>query len=274
MICDLQFIYDRYSWFCTSFADIASTKKYSMSSGPFGSALGTKDYRDSGIPVIRGQNIQEGKFLLKNFVYISEDKASELVRSAAYPGDIVIVAVGSSGQAAIVPPELPYSILSQNCNKFTVDESFVLSGFVLMLLQDKIAKSQMKERTTDTVRQFLSLTNLKSTILPIPPLAEQQEIIYRIKVLFKIADTIEQQYKQAEAGLDKLDQSILTKAFRGELVPPDPNDEPASVLLERIRAEREKLDTKKKEKGKTEKKSRKAKPESAEPQQLSLPGFE
>jgi len=73
--------------------------------------------------------------------------------------------------------------------------------------------------------------------------------------------------------LNKLNQSILAKAFRGELVPQDPNDEPASVLLERIRAEREKLNTKKKAKGKTEKKSRKPKPEPAEPEQLSLPGF-
>jgi type I restriction enzyme S subunit len=71
--------------------------------------------------------------------------------------------------------------------------------------------------------------------------------------------------------LNKLNQSILAKAFRGELVPQDPNDEPASVLLERIRAEREKLNTKKKAKGKTEKKSRKPKPEPAEPE-LSFSG--
>jgi type I restriction enzyme S subunit len=58
------------------------------------------------------------------------------------------------------------------------------------------------------------------------------------------------------------------------LVPQNPNDEPASGLLERIRAKREKLDTKKKAKGKSEKKNRKAKPEAAEPEQLSLPGFE
>jgi type I restriction enzyme S subunit len=85
---------------------------------------------------------------------------------------------------------------------------------------------------------------------------------------------IAQEVANAASQNDVLNRSILAKAFRGELVPQDPNDEPASVLLERIRAEREKLDTKKKAKGKTEKKSRKAKPEPAEPKQLSLPGFE
>ena len=105
--------------------------------------------------------------------------------------------------------------------------------------------------------------------IPFPPKDEQDEIVSRLESLFRIADTIEQQYKNSETDLDQLDRSILAKAFRGELVPQDPNDEPASVLLERIRAEREKLDTKKKAKGKTEKKSRKAKPEAAEPEQLS-----
>jgi type I restriction enzyme, S subunit len=109
------------TWICTSFENISSTKNHSMSSGPFGSMLGTKDYRDIGVPVIRGQNIQQGEFIKKNFVYVSEEKALELRRSMAYPGDIVIVAVGVGvGQAAIVPNEIPRSILSQNCNKFTV----------------------------------------------------------------------------------------------------------------------------------------------------------
>jgi archaellum component FlaD/FlaE len=57
--------------------------------------------------------------------------------------------------------------------------------------------------------------------------------------LFKTADQIEQRYQKAKSYIDQLTQSILAKAFRGELVPQDPNDEPASVLLERIRAERE-----------------------------------
>ncbi|WP_196523179.1 restriction endonuclease subunit S [Nostoc commune] len=260
-------------WIWTSFADIAAITKYSMSSGPFGSALGLKDYIDNGIPVIRGQNIQKGKFVLKFFVYISEEKASQLIRSIAYPGDIVIVAVGSSGQAAIVPKELPYAVLSQNCNKFTLDTSWVVPDFVLMLLQNEIAKSQMQDKITDTVRQFLSLTNLKSMLLPIPPLEEQKEIVYRVNALFRIVDIVNFQYQQIKGNLDHFDQSILAKAFRGELVPQDPNDEPASVLLERIRAERAKLQTKAAKKSTPPtggRRSKKASQQEAEPVQLEL----
>jgi type I restriction enzyme S subunit len=69
----------------------------------------------------------------------------------------------------------------------------------------------------------------------LPPLAEQQEIVRRVEVLFALADQIEARYAKAKTHVERLTQSILAKAFRGELVPQDPNDEPASVLLERIK---------------------------------------
>ncbi len=72
------------------------------------------------------------------------------------------------------------------------------------------------------------------------PLDEQHEIVRRVEALFKIADDIEKRYEKAKAHVDKLTQSILAKAFRGELVPQDPNDEPASELLKRIQEERRK----------------------------------
>ncbi len=227
---------ETWTWLC--FKDISATTQYSMSSGPFGSALGTKDYKENGIPIIRGQNIQQGKFISENFVYITEGKAEELIRSAVYPGDIIIVAVGSSGQAALVPKEIKKAILSQNCNKFTIDTSLAISDFIVYLLQNAILKSQMQEKTTDTVRQFLSLTNLKELIFPIPLIDEQRQIVKIIDSIFETCDKIESLYYQHLEEMNQLDRSILAKAFRGELVPQDPSDEPAAVLLDRIRAER------------------------------------
>jgi len=82
----------------------------------------------------------------------------------------------------------------------------------------------------------LALGRIKMLPVPIPPPNEQQEIVRRIEALFKITDQIEDRYKKARTYVDKLSQSILSKAFRSELVPQDPNDEPASELLKRIKA--------------------------------------
>ena len=92
----------------------------------------------------------------------------------------------------------------------------------------------------------IKLELLNAYPFPLPPLEEQKEIVCRIEQLFAFADKIEARYKKAKTMLDKLPQSILARVFRGELVPQDPNDEPASVLLERIKAEKEKLSGEKK----------------------------
>ena len=73
--------------------------------------------------------------------------------------------------------------------------------------------------------------------ISLPPLPEQHEIVRRVEALFKKANEIEVRYKKAKAFVDRLTRSILAKAFRGELVPQDQNDEPASVLLESIKVE-------------------------------------
>ena len=93
---------------------------------------------------------------------------------------------------------------------------------------------------TDGVINHGGLNNINSSEVralsfSLPPLTEQQEIVRRVEALFKIADRIEERYQRAKTQVDKLTQSILAKAFRGELVSQDPNDEPASILLERIR---------------------------------------
>ena len=80
-----------------------------------------------------------------------------------------------------------------------------------------------------------ALLNIK---IPLPPAEVRAAIVGRIEASFSKLDRLAAEARAAAALLDRLDQAILAKAFRGELVPQDPNDEPASVLLERIRASR------------------------------------
>jgi hypothetical protein len=79
---------------------------------------------------------------------------------------------------------------------------------------------------------------MRATVFPRPPVDEQSEIIHRVETLFAYADRLEARYATARAQVERLTPALLAKAFRGELVPQDPNDEPAPVLLERIRAAR------------------------------------
>ena len=92
---------------------------------------------------------------------------------------------------------------------------------------------------TGSAQPKLTQANLNKIRAPLPPIEEQAEIVRRIESAFGWLDRMAADHAAAARLLPKLDAAILAKAFRGELVPQDPNDEPASVLLERIKAERE-----------------------------------
>lgn len=94
---------------------------------------------------------------------------------------------------------------------------------------------------TDGVSQSnINAKKLRAYKFLLPPIEEQKEIVRRVEALFALADSVEKQYQQAFSRLKPLLQSILAKGFRVELVPQDPNDEPAEQLLARIQAQREK----------------------------------
>ena len=80
----------------------------------------------------------------------------------------------------------------------------------------------------------VSQSDLETITIPFPTIAEQAEIIRRVEALFALADRIETRCIAARVQAQRLTPLVLTKAFRGELVPQDPNDEPASALLARI----------------------------------------
>ncbi len=165
--------------------------------------------------------------------------------------------------------------------KIQVLEEKATSEFITYALSNIKNCEYFKNNATGTAGNMPKINQkiVMNTPILLPPVAEQKEIVRQIQSFFKAADTIEQQYQETKTNLDLLNQSILAKAFRGELVPQNPNDEPASILLERIRAEREKLQQQtkaaKKSKGKTTKpRSKKAPQQPEEAIQLELPGME
>jgi len=205
-------------WVWATVEQLAAATENSLSSGPFGSNLGTKDYLVAGVPVLRGRNIQSGRIISDEFVYVSEKKAQDLKRSMAFPGDVVVIAVGSSGRPGIIPKDLARVILSQNCNKITCETNIVMPEYFNLFLTTDLAQKQIAGKTTDTVRKFFSLTNFRQILVSLPPPAEQIAILADADRRISGFEAVERQVDAGLRRVDRLRQTILRQAFSGSLV--------------------------------------------------------
>lgn len=91
------------SWRTVKFEDLAAGSRNAIVGGPFGSNLVASDYTDSGVPVIRGQNMGDGRWVSGAFAFVSEEKAESLRANWARPGDLVFTQRGTLGQVALGP---------------------------------------------------------------------------------------------------------------------------------------------------------------------------
>lgn len=158
-------------------------------------------------------------------------------RLKSYPVGTLLVAMYGEGKTRGQVTELGISAtINQACAAVVVDESKAKRTYVKLALQANYF--EMRELAEGGNQPNLNLSKVKEFPLSLPHLDEQAEIVRRVEALFAFADRLEARYTAARAQVEKLTPATLAKAFRGELVPQDPDDEPASELLERIRAQR------------------------------------
>lgn len=213
--------------------------------GPFGSLLHKSDYIINGIPVINPMHIVNGKIQPTSAMTISKEKISSLKRYTLKKDDVIIGRRGEMGKCAVVDESFS-GCLCGTGSLFIRPNNEFNSYYLQLLFSSPVTISYLEGDSVGTTMSNLNQRIISNYEIEIPSLDEQTEIVKRVEALFQTADQVEARYQKAKAYVDKLQQSILAKAFRGELVPQDPNDEPASVLLERIRAEKEKLESRKK----------------------------
>lgn len=151
-------------------------------------------------------------------------------------GTVLIAMIGEGktrGQAALLEVE---AATNQNVAALVLPPASANSVYVWFWALAAYANNRSAGRGGN--QPALNGAKIRSLPIPLPPLDEQSEIVRRVEALFALADALEARYQAGRAVVDRLTPALLAKAFRGELVPQDPADEPAEALLARIRAER------------------------------------
>jgi type I restriction enzyme S subunit len=226
-------------WVWASVEQIASDKRYSLSIGPFGSNLKVPDYRDSGVPLVFVRNIRSGNYGGGYTKYVTPEKAIELSAHSVAAGDVLVTKMGEPpGDAGVYPDDQPPAIITADCIKIRCWRELMSPHFLKSVINSHIGKRQIKPLTQGVAQKKVSLGRFTSLVVPVPSAVEQALIMRMVDAADGEAAeqlaAIELSLKQSTAQR----QNILRAAFAGQLVPQDPTDEPASVLLERIRAER------------------------------------
>ena len=205
----------------------------------------TPKYTTSGVPFLSVKDMSSGKLSFANTKYISPEEHSILSqRCHPQKGDMLLSKVGTTGVPLIIDTDKEFSIfVSLALVKFF--PNLIDSKFLLYLINSPLVQLQAADNTRGVGNKNWVLKAISDTIMVLPPLAEQHRIVAKIEELLPKVE----KYGKAQDALNKLNaelpeclkKSILQEAIEGRLVPQDPNDEPASVLLAKIRKEKEQL---------------------------------
>ena len=226
-------------WVWASIEQVASDERYSLSIGPFGSNLKVPDYRDEGVPLVFVRNIRSGHYGGVHTKYVTPKKAEELRAHSIAAGDVLITKMGEPpGDADVYPEGQPPAIITADCIKIRCWPELLRPHFLKTVINSYIGQRQIGPMTQGVAQKKVSLGRFSSLAVPLPSYVEQTKIMEMVAAADNEAAlqgvAITHSLKQSTAQR----KNILQAAFSGRLVPQDPADEPASVLLERIRTER------------------------------------
>ncbi|MBE9594157.1 MAG: restriction endonuclease subunit S, partial [Proteobacteria bacterium] len=170
--------------------------------GPFGSNIKAENFQESGVPVIRGTNLNFFRYVGGNFVFLSEEKADQLRSSNCFQGDLVFTHRGTIGQVGIIP-EGRYQryVVSQSGMKLSVKKACLDNQFLFYFFKSSIGQHELLQNESQVGVPSISspLTSLKSVTILLPPLPEQRAIASVLSSLDDKIDLLHRQNKTLEA---------------------------------------------------------------------------
>jgi type I restriction enzyme, S subunit len=195
------------------------------------------------------KNVRNYGFDFSDVVFIGKDRHEKLRNGTLERGDLVLTTRGTLGYIASYDETVPFDVIRINSGMLILRkmDSTHVNEFFKMLIASPLFQRIIDEQRTGSAQPQLPAKILKEFELQIPSNKEQTEIVRRVEQLFAYADQIEQRVKDAQARVNHLTQSILAKAFRGELTADWRAQNPelisgensAAALLEKVKTERE-----------------------------------
>jgi type I restriction enzyme S subunit len=195
----------------------------------------------SGVPVIRMGNIQDGKIVFDNLKYFPSawpDQKKFILSN----GDVLFNRTNSAelvGKTAAYKEQYPKAVFASYLIRVVLNQNHYLPNILSLFINSAYGRNYIKSVVTQQVGQA-NVNGTKLSMMPIPlfSLSEQRVLLEEIERCFSLADAVDDVLGDGLRQSDHLRQSILKKAFAGDLVPQDPEDEPAAELLERIKTEK------------------------------------
>lgn len=189
--------------------------------------------------LVKTQDFSNG--FSRDLTYIDKDSYEFLSKSKLFGGELMLSNIGASIGKVFIIPNLnipmslaPNSIMVRCSNK-------IITNYLKYLMQSNYGQTYLKKLTEGTAMPKFSKTQLRCMIIPVPPLYIQDQIVQKLEQLSETKDALLSHAKSQLNYTKKMREALLQEAIHGELVPQDKNDEPASILLEKIKAEKERL---------------------------------
>lgn len=203
---------------------------------PYG-IVQTGSPHSKGVPTVRAGDIKGFRIKKSELKLVQPQIEAKYTRTRLRGGEVLLSIRGTVGNAALVARELANCNISREVALIPPAPT-VNPKFLMYFLGTTEAQGYLKRHTKGVAQTGINLEDVRSLPTPQPPLEIQTAVVGRVERALGLVEKLEREGIRAMLLLPRLEQAILGKAFRGELVPQDPIDEPALVLLERIRATR------------------------------------
>ncbi|MBD1890519.1 restriction endonuclease subunit S [Coleofasciculus sp. FACHB-SPT9] len=230
-------------------------------------------YSTKGDRFLRIQNVGSNELLLDDLAYVQAPETAEGRRTLVKSGDILLSITADLGRTAVIPPNFPKAYINQHLALLRLKG--INPIFLSAYLSSPGGKAQIDALDREGVKSGLNFDDIRSLKIIVPPFPLQEKFAQIVQKF----ERLRTQQREGDRQAEHLFQTLLHRAFRGELTPQDSNDEPASVLLEQIQAEQVKAEAEANAATQAmgnvaEYLGTKAKQQDTEPIQLKLPGME